>query len=99
MGDHWVDIEVNHDILSAISALVSSDTRVSISSSTVVKEPESYDVPMSCHEVPTTTKLDKVEEGKLEVNDLAPRDDISGDIDRVNHEKQPVVKMEMIVIM
>ncbi|GFZ05335.1 hypothetical protein Acr_17g0009070 [Actinidia rufa] len=66
MGDHWVDIEVNHDILSAISALVSSDTRVSISSSTIVKEPQSYDVPMSCHEVPTTTKLDKVEEEKLE---------------------------------
>ncbi|XP_057461428.1 uncharacterized protein LOC130751776 [Actinidia eriantha] len=92
MGDHWVDIEVNHDILSAISALVSSDTRVSISSSTIVKEPESYDVPMSCHVVPTTTKLNKVEEEKLEVNDLAPRDDISGDIDLVNHEKQPVVE-------
>ncbi|GMP65048.1 hypothetical protein CsSME_00026012 [Camellia sinensis var. sinensis] len=92
MGDRWVDIEVNRDIVSTISEAIGPDTKVS-ASPIVVKGPQSEDFPMSSHEVSTTSKLDIVEEEKVDsLDDLAPCDDLSRDTDWVNDEKQPKVK-------
>ncbi|CAL5390286.1 unnamed protein product [Camellia sinensis] len=76
MGDHWVDIKLNHDVLSAISSVIRLDAKLSPASISA-KEPESDDFPMSCHEVPLTTKLDIVEEEKLDLDNLAPDDELS----------------------
>ncbi|GMP52187.1 hypothetical protein CsSME_00018102 [Camellia sinensis var. sinensis] len=76
MGDHWVDIKLNHDVLSAISSVIRLDAKLSPASISA-KDPESDDYPMSCHEVPPTTKLDIVEEEKLDFDNLAPDDELS----------------------
>lgn len=92
MGDQWVDIEANRDILSAISAVVSQDTKVT-ASPTIVKEPDSDDLLKLCHEAPISTKLDVVEEEKVEpLDDFVPCDYVSRDMDQVNDEKQLVVE-------
>ncbi|KAI8552991.1 hypothetical protein RHMOL_Rhmol06G0310500 [Rhododendron molle] len=91
MGDQWVDIEANRDILSAISAVVSQDTKVT-ASPTIVKEPNSDDLLKLCHEAPICTKLDVVEEKVEPLDDFVPCDYVSRDMDQVNDEKQLVVE-------
>uniref|UniRef100_A0A5B7B327 BAH domain-containing protein n=1 Tax=Davidia involucrata TaxID=16924 RepID=A0A5B7B327_DAVIN len=90
MGDQWVDIETNPDILSAISATISQDTNLSVSA--VANEVKSDGFPMSCDEVPSGTKLDIVEDKKLDLVVMAPSDGPLNDIDRVNDEKQPLIE-------
>lgn len=85
IGDRWVDIEAKHDILAAISAVMSLDAKL-IASSSSPKEPQSDDFPMF------TTRLDLVEEEKLHLDDLAPCEDNPRDIDLVNNEKLPLLE-------
>lgn len=85
IGDRWVDIEAKHDILAAISAVMSLDAKL-IASSSSPKEPQSDDFPMF------TTRLDLVEEEKLHLDDLAPCEDNLRDIDLVNNEKLPLLE-------
>ncbi|KAI8557499.1 hypothetical protein RHMOL_Rhmol04G0015400 [Rhododendron molle] len=85
IGDQWVDIEAKHDILAAISAVMSLDAKL-IASSSSQKELQSDDFPMF------TTRLDLVEEQKLHLDDLAPCEDNPRDIDLVNNEKLPLLE-------
>ncbi|KAA8527049.1 hypothetical protein F0562_008722 [Nyssa sinensis] len=86
MGDQWVDIETNSDILSAISAGFSQDTKLTASASAVAKEVKSDGFPMSCHEAPSSTKLD------IDLAGTAPSDGPLNDIDRLNDKKQPLIE-------
>ncbi|KAM7498987.1 hypothetical protein LguiA_023401 [Lonicera macranthoides] len=61
LGDQWVDIKANPDILSVISAANNPDNKNCVSS-TVIKETESEGLRRLPHKVPTNTKLSVVEE-------------------------------------
>lgn len=66
VGDHWVDVVPNPNILCLLSA-TSMDTKLSVSSA-VSKETKSVNSPSSFHKVVTSQKLCAVEE---EMHDLA----------------------------
>ncbi|XP_051128506.1 uncharacterized protein LOC127249639 [Andrographis paniculata] len=66
VGDRWVDVEPNPNILSLISS-TSMDTKLSTSSAAALKEVKSDHSPTSCHKVFTSPKLSAVEE---EIEDL-----------------------------
>lgn len=75
VGSRWVDIETNVTIISAISAVISRDTKLSTISN-IDKEAKSDDFPISSHEVLTNANLNNFEEEKLNLAYLAPRDGI-----------------------
>lgn len=72
VGDRWVDIETNATIISAISAAISTDTKLSTTST--IDEAKSDEILTSGHEVLTNVKI--VEEEKLDLACLAHRDGI-----------------------
>lgn len=72
VGDRWVDIETNATIISAISAAISPDTKLSTTST--IDEAKSDEILTSGHEVLTNVKI--VEEEKLDLACLAHRDGI-----------------------
>ncbi|XP_027171117.1 uncharacterized protein LOC113770746 [Coffea eugenioides] len=61
VGDQWMDVEGNPDILSIISAAISLDSKHSVSSA-ITKEVKSDGSPVSCLKAPTDIKLDVVHE-------------------------------------
>lgn len=87
VGDQWVDIEDKPDILSVISDTISPENKVSLSS-TIANAVKSDGLD-ACIEVPITTKLDTVEEGKLNLASLTCSDTLPEDLDCVNEEKAP----------
>uniref|UniRef100_A0A5B7B527 BAH domain-containing protein n=1 Tax=Davidia involucrata TaxID=16924 RepID=A0A5B7B527_DAVIN len=88
--NQWVDIEVNPNILSTMSSTISWDSKLSVSA--VAKKVKSDGFPMSCHEVPFGTKLNIVEEEKLDLAGMAPSDGPLNDRDWVNDENQPLME-------
>jgi len=84
-GDRWIDIEANHDILVAISAVMSLNSKL-IAPSTSPKEPRCDDFPM------LTTKVDVVEEKKLHLAELGPSEDNRRDGNLANDEKLPSIE-------
>lgn len=88
VGNHWVDIEANPDILSVISAIISPDTKLSVSST---KEVNLDGYPSSCQEIPTSPKLDIVEEQMSDLACLADAASLPEDIDCIN-EKMPLIE-------
>lgn len=65
VGNQWIDIQAKPDVLSAISATTSPETKTSISVM-INKDLVSDLVAMSCVEVPTSSKPDTIEERKPE---------------------------------
>lgn len=65
VGNQWIDIQAKPDILSAISATTSPETKTSISLM-INKDLASDLVAMSCVEVPTSAKPNTIEERKPE---------------------------------
>lgn len=65
VGNQWIDIQAKPDILSAISATTSPETKTSISLM-INKDLVSDLVAMSCVEVPTSAKPNTIEERKPE---------------------------------
>lgn len=85
VGNRWVDVEANPNIISAISAPIGSHNKLS-TPSTIAKEDKSDGFPTSSHEVPTNIELSIVEEKKLDLADLAPLDGLPKDMDCVDEE-------------
>ncbi|XP_059666544.1 uncharacterized protein LOC132312263 isoform X2 [Cornus florida] len=86
VGDHWVDIASNPDILSAISAAICPDTKLSVS--LITKKVKSDDLPMSCDEVPSSIKPIVVENEKPSLAGLVSSDGLLKEMDWMNDEKQ-----------
>ncbi|CAK9166885.1 unnamed protein product [Ilex paraguariensis] len=86
VGDQWVDIEANPDVLSALSTDISADTKFS-ASLTIKEAAKSDDLPMSCKEVPTNIKID-VEEDMLELPGLALSDGLLKNMNLDNNKQQ-----------
>ncbi|KAI3456826.1 hypothetical protein Pfo_013489 [Paulownia fortunei] len=91
VGDGWVDVEPNPNILGIISA-TSVDTKLSTSSA-LSKEAKSDNSPTSCHKVVTSHKLSAVEE---EIHDLAGMTltNVPLKDDCINNEQQRVFEAE-----
>lgn len=91
VGDRWVDIEPNPNILCIISA-TSVDTKLSTSSA-ASKEAKSDNSPTSIHKVVTSHKLSAVEE---EIHDLAGMTltNVPLKDDCINSEEQRVFEAE-----
>ncbi|XP_044506534.1 uncharacterized protein LOC123226107 isoform X2 [Mangifera indica] len=85
--NQWVDIEAKPDILTAISAVLNPDNKVSVSS-TVAKDVKPGCLDMSYTDVPSSTKLDITEGEKPKLDTLASCDNLKEeDMDRFNEEK------------
>ncbi|KAK9269508.1 hypothetical protein L1049_001283 [Liquidambar formosana] len=94
VGDQWVDIEwAKPDILSAISAAISLGTKLS-TSSTVAKDPNFDGFAVSNQEVPTSIKLDIVEEEKPNLVALDSSHNLPKEMDCANDEKQQSLNEE-----
>lgn len=63
VGGQWVDIEPNPEILSILSAAMSLESKLSVSSA-ITKEVKSDGSPASCHKVPSDIKLSVVYESQ-----------------------------------
>ncbi|KAJ4828680.1 hypothetical protein Tsubulata_022614 [Turnera subulata] len=63
VGDEWIDIQAQPGILPAISATITADTKVSMSS-TIAKDVSASDVALSSFENPTTSQPLNSEEKK-----------------------------------
>ncbi|KAE8125402.1 hypothetical protein FH972_020213 [Carpinus fangiana] len=87
MGDHWVDIQGKPDILSAISANIGLDAKLSTSSNIVKDINSSFS--MSYVEVPSSTKLNIVEDEKVDLPAFASSDCLPEDMDRATDKKSP----------
>ncbi|KAJ0102803.1 hypothetical protein Patl1_03970 [Pistacia atlantica] len=86
VGYQWVDIEAKPDILSAISAVINPDNKISLSS-TVTKDVNPDGLDVSYTDIPSSTKLNIVEEEKPKLGTLASCDNLREDMDRFNEEK------------
>lgn len=84
MGDIWVDIQGKPDILQAISATIGLDTKL-FTSSNIVKDINS----MSYVEVPSSTKLNIVEDEKVDLAAVASSDCLPEDMDSAIDKKSP----------
>ncbi|KAI3466432.1 hypothetical protein Pfo_023095 [Paulownia fortunei] len=90
VGDRWVDVVPNPNILCILSA-TSMDTKLSASSA-VSKETKSVNSPTSCRKVFTSQKLSAVEE---EIHDLAGMTLTNVPLnDCINNEQQQVLEAE-----
>jgi hypothetical protein len=87
MGDQWVDIQGKPDILSAISANIGLDAKLSTSSN-IAKDINSS-VSMSYVEVPSSTKLNIVEYEKVDLPAFASSDCLPEDMDKAIDKKSP----------
>ncbi|CAK9155565.1 unnamed protein product [Ilex paraguariensis] len=90
VGDQWVDIEPNPNVLSTISEDVSPDTKLSVTST--IKEAKSDSFPMSSNEVPTNIKLGGAEEDTPKLDGLASSDGLLKYMDQDNYEQQQLIK-------
>ncbi|KAG9159842.1 hypothetical protein Leryth_007843 [Lithospermum erythrorhizon] len=59
VGDQWVDIDINPDILAVVSATISLDAKQSISS---IKESNCPNSPLMCHGIPASSKVGVVDQ-------------------------------------
>ncbi|KAF8414249.1 hypothetical protein HHK36_002249 [Tetracentron sinense] len=91
IGNQWVDIKVKPDILSAISVAVSPGTKLS-TSTTIAKAAEFGGSAMLDHEVPTTSKLDTVEEDKEELAGSVRSDVFLECVKWVSSRKRPWIE-------
>lgn len=86
VGNQWVDIEAKPDILSAISAVINPDNKISLSS-TVAKDVKPDGLDVSYTDIPSRAKLDIVEEEKPKLGTSASCDNLREDMDQFNEEK------------
>jgi hypothetical protein len=87
MGDQWVDIHGKPDILSAISATIGLDTKLSTFSNIVKDINTGFS--MSYVEVPSSTKLNTDEDEKVDLAAFASSDGLPEDVDRAIDKKSP----------
>lgn len=87
LGDQWVDIKANPDILSVISAANNPDNKNCVSS-TVIKVTESEGLRRLPHEVPTNSKLNVIEENLYIAGSSACDGDEENTVTRVNNTNE-----------
>lgn len=92
-GDQWVEIGTKPDILSVIHAAISPDSKLSTSSN-VTKDPRSDGFATSHLEVPTSDKLNFIDDEKLNLSVLASSCGLLEGTDRDSDEKQPSLNEE-----
>ncbi|GAA0170932.1 hypothetical protein LIER_25085 [Lithospermum erythrorhizon] len=85
VGDRWIDIDMNPDILAVISATISMDAKLSISST---KETNFHDSPLMCHGIHTSSKLSIVEEEAHEQAEEKENEECMKDKASINSEQQ-----------
>ncbi|KAL3503606.1 hypothetical protein ACH5RR_038055 [Cinchona calisaya] len=87
VGDQWMDIEANPDILSVLSAAISLDSKLSVSSA-ITKETKSDGSPVSCLKIPADVKV--VYETRNNECANSDQQQVFNDEDRENCGKQDV---------
>ncbi|KAF5479051.1 hypothetical protein F2P56_005556 [Juglans regia] len=85
MGDQWVDIQGKPDIISALSATIGLENKLSPSSN-IIKDVKS-DFSVSCAEVPSSAKFNIGEDEKLELTAVINSDGLPEDMERVIDKK------------
>lgn len=91
IGNHWVDIKSKPDIVSLVSAAVSPSLKLS-TCSTTTNGANVCGSAISRPEVPSSFKLDKVEEDMRELDGPAGSNKLSDNMEWVNFEKRPLIE-------